>query len=205
MMDEIDRLVDQNREELEQTFAQKHKRLIATTEVFKQTLESCRQQGRNIHAELWNVGIYMNIAAHDLSVLVMQLHFERDTWTRRQIARHVALMIYESTEDMTQLLGKKIRGTLSALGLLQRFDMNLRVARQPLDRFWKDHQGKLSDIRCMSAAHRDLDGLALLKSIETINILQMTKLGMEFGGILNDIGCVVQAILSESSKIPPPS
>src|SRR5215210_1881270 len=103
MMDEIDRLVDQNREGFEQTFTQKHKQLVATTEVFKQTLESCKKQGWNIHAELWNVGIYINVAAHDLSVLVQQLHFERDTWVRRQIARHVALTIYEVAEDMTQL------------------------------------------------------------------------------------------------------
>ena len=31
-------------------------------------------------------GMFHNIAAHDLSVLVMQLHFERDLWTRKQIA-----------------------------------------------------------------------------------------------------------------------
>jgi hypothetical protein len=95
------------------------------------------------HAQLWNVGIYINIAAHDLSVLVMQLHFERDLWTRKQIARHVALAIYEITEDMTQLLGKKIRDPLETLGLLSKFDSELRRVREPLDKFWKQHQGKL--------------------------------------------------------------
>ncbi len=204
MMDEIDHLVDQNREKLKQTFAQKHNQLISITEVFRQTLESCKDRGWDTHAQLWNIGIYINIAAHDLSVLVMQLHFERDAWTRRQITRHVVLTIYEITEDMTQLLGKKIRESLETLGLLSKFDVDLRRVRQPLDRFWKQHQEKLSDVRCMSAAHRDLDGLSLLKSIESINVLEVAELGLEVGRILNDIGSFIQSIVKECSAIAPP-
>jgi hypothetical protein len=116
-MEAIDRLVEQKRPELERTFAQKHDELVAATELFSQTLKTLKSRGWDTHAELWNTGIYLNIAAHDLSVLVMQLHFERDAWTRRQIARHVVLTIYEVTEDMTQLLGKRIRQPLETLGL----------------------------------------------------------------------------------------
>lgn len=204
MLDEIDRLVDQNRDRLEQTFVEKHEKLVATTALFKRTLESCKTQGWSTHAELWNIGIYINIAAHDLSVLVLQLHLERDVWARRQIARHVALTIYEVAEDMTQLLGKKIREPLSNLNLLSQFDTNLRAARQPVDRFWKQHQSWLSDVRCMSAAHRELDGLALLKAIETLDVVQIAHLGLEFGLMLNGIGVVLQQILGASSEIPPP-
>ena len=146
----------------------------------------------------------MNIAAHDLSVLVMQLHFEREPWTRRQIARHVVLTIYEVIEDMTQLLGKRVRAPLDTLGLLSKYDADLRRVRQPLDRFWKQHQQKLSDVRCMSTAHRELDGLSLLETIESINILEIAELGFEVGRILNDIGGVVQSIIEEGATIPPP-
>ena len=204
MLDEIDLLVDQNRDRLEQTFVEKHERLVATTALFKGTLEWCKTQGWRTHAELWNIGIYMNIAAHDLSVLVLQLHLERDVWARRQVARHVALTIYEVVEDMTQLLGKKIREPLSHLNLLAQFDTTLRAARKPIDRFWKQHQSWLSDVRCMSAAHRELDGLTLLKAIETLDVVQIAQLGLEFGSMLNDVGVVVEQILGESSKIPPP-
>src|SRR5207249_4983942 len=97
----------------------------------------CKHRGWDTHAQLWSIGTYINIAAHDLSVLVRQLYFERDSWTRRQIARHVILTIYEVIEDMTQLLGKRTREPLDALGLLSQFDADLRRVRQPLDRFWK--------------------------------------------------------------------
>jgi hypothetical protein len=78
------------------------------------------------------------------------------------------------------------------------------VLRHPLDRFWKLHHEKLSDVRCMSAAHRDLDGLSLLESIESINILEVAELGLEAGKILNDIGTVLQLILGEGAKVTPP-
>jgi hypothetical protein len=203
-MEEIDQLVDKQLADLERAFTEKHEKLIAMTELFKQTLEACKARGFDTHAKLWNIGIYINIAAHDLSVLVQQLHFERDEWTRKQIARHVLLTIYEVTEDMTQLLGKRIREPLQTLGLLSSFDADLRKARQPLDSFWKQHQAKLSETRCISAAHRDLDGLVLLETIETVNILEAAELGLEVGRILNGIGNIMQSILTESSNISPP-
>ena len=203
-MEEIDRLVEQNRRQLQQTFTHKHNELISATEVFKHTLTMCKDRGWKTHAELWNLGIYINIAAHDLSVLVMQLHFEREVWVRKQIARHVVLAIYEIAEDMTQLLGGRMRKALESLTLLSRFNADLRAARQPLDHFWKQHQKKLSDLRCKSAAHRELDGLALLESIESIDVLEIAKRGLEMGQILDDIATVVQAIIEKCSTIPPP-
>lgn len=203
-MEDIDRLVDRQRQYLEQSFAQKHERLVATTEVLKHTLENCRRQGWAIHAQVWNVALYMNIAAHDLSVLVAQLHFEREPWARRLIARHVVLAMYEVTEDMTQLLGRRLREPLQSLGLLAMFDAELRQARAPLDAFWRQHQEKLSEIRVMSAAHRDLDGLALLETVESLDMEELFKLGLEIGTILNDIGPLIQKILSASSEVRPP-
>lgn len=203
-LEDIDALVDQQRERLEQIFTKKHDELIVGTEVFRETLEHCAANGFKHHAAIWNVGIYINMAAHDLSVLVQQLHFERNVWTRRLIARHTALAIYEVTEDMTHLLGKKLRDSLEMLGLLSKYDAKLRAARRPLDNFWKEHYRKLREIRRMSAAHRDLDGLSLLNSITSIDIVGMSQLGMELHKILCGIGSVMNGMLNDSSLTQPP-
>lgn len=201
---EFDDLFDQQRASLEQTFAKKHHQLRATTEVFKQSLQNSKRQGWHTHAQLWNLGIYINLAAHDLSVLVWQLCVERDIWTRKLLARHVALLMYETTEDMTQLLGKRVREPLDKLGILPTFDGSLRTVREPLDQFWKQHAGKFNHIRRTSAAHRDLDGLTLFDTIDTIDIYEIIDRGLELGKVLNNIGSVVQSILTASSKIAPP-
>jgi hypothetical protein len=62
----------------------------------------------------------------------------------------------------------------------------------------------LGDVRCMSAALRELDGLSLLESIEAINILEIAELGLEVGRILIDVGMVLQSAISECSKVTHP-
>jgi hypothetical protein len=201
---ELDKLINKERKNLERTFATKHATLQATTEVFKNALFNAKNKGWKTHAALWNAGIYVNLAAHDLSVLVEQLAFERDVWARRLIARHVALLVYEITEDLRELLGKRLRDPLATLGLLATYDVSLRRAREPLDRFWDQKRSELQRVRVTTAAHRDLDGLAILETVEAIDVHHMIKVGMDLGQILNEIGAMLQKILTASSNIAPP-
>jgi len=200
----LDELIEHDKESLANMFEQKHRQLIATTELFRQTLEACKNRGWNTHAQLWNIGIHINIVHHDLSVLVEQLSMARSLWARKLIARHVVLVLYEAAEDTTQLLGKTIREPLATLGILSKFDSEIRLAREPLDRFWKENSRKLQGVRSVSAAHRDLDGIALLQSIEAIDVHDVLSLGLEFGRITFGIGSTVQRILNETSSIRPP-
>ncbi len=50
---------------LEQTFEERHGRLLAMTALFKETLLDLRDRGWSTHADLWNIGIHINIAAHE--------------------------------------------------------------------------------------------------------------------------------------------
>lgn len=163
MVSRFDDLIDQHANELKQTFGQKHRELARTTDLFGQTVESCGKKGWATHQQLWNIGLYVNVAAHDLSILVQQVALERDPWARRLSSRHVILVMYEVTEDMTQLLGRRLREALSRLGLLDGKDAALRNIRAPLDRFWSEHSRSLNEVRRAIAAHRDLDGLRLLQ------------------------------------------
>lgn len=201
---DFDRVLDRQRAGLEKTFTERHGRLLAMTALFKETLLDLRNRGWNTHAELWNIGIYINIVTHDLSVLLWQLCIERDIWARKLAARHVALLVFEVTEDATQLLGGPIRGALSQLGVMERYDPTLRAARAPLDAFMKQHSGAVNNIRNLAGAHRDHDGLLLLNSIETIDIEQIQDLGLKLGKILNDLGPMLQEMFTETSMVAPP-
>lgn len=202
-MEMIDRLVDTQREDLKQTFDKKHADIIKQTQIMKVTLAHCRSKGWLDHAEIWNIIIYINIASHDLSVLVSQLHLERDVWARKQIGRHLVLALYETAEDMTQLLGRRIKNSLNSLNLLSIFEEDLRTVRRPLNEFWTENQEKFKEIRIVSAAHRDLDGLTLINTIEAINLMDIAELSLKFGRILNNIAEFMQAVLVEASKNVP--
>lgn len=105
---------------------------------------------------------------------------------------------------MQSLLGKTFREALEKLGVLPQFESRLQDARKPLDLFWKEHQASLKQVRVTSAAHRDHDGIAMLKAVESINIDDSLSIGLALGQILNDLGTVLQAIINATSSIVPP-
>jgi len=202
---DLDRQLDRERQALEEIFTAKHRRLLATTALLKGTLLALQARGWSTHAKLWNIGIHINLAAHDLSILVWKLCTEREIWARKLVARQVALMSYETTEDLAGLLGKEIRETLSALGVLDRYDAKLRAVRKPLDVFRKEHSKQLNSIRNLAAAHRGQEGLRMLTTIDEIDVEEILSLGLKLGGIINDIGPVLQEIFQETSELPEPN
>jgi argininosuccinate lyase len=200
----VDKMVDEQAEQLRATFAKKHGELTQMTETLRKTIEQLRTQGFKTHEPLWNACLYLNIASHDLSLLVQDLSMKRDDWHRRFMARHLALLLYETTEDIRSLLGKTFRDALNRLGLLTRFEPRLKNARKPLDEFWDHHQAALKQIRIVSAAHRDHDALTTLSVIQSIDVHDFADLGMAFNNVLNGIAAALQQILTASSSVMPP-
>lgn len=195
---------DRERKAIKADFARKYAELHATSQLFKTTVETLRSRGWDTHATLWNTCIYLNLAAHDLSVLVEDLALESDDWRRRLVARNLAVVAYESTEDMQELLGKTFGGALHKLGVLPHFKSKLKDARKPLDLFWQEHQASLKQVRVTASAHRDHDGVAMLNTVESISIDDSLSIGLSLGKIQNELGVVLQSIIAETSKIVPP-
>lgn len=202
--DKFDKVFDRHRQALEHAFTTRHQKLLAVTALFKETLLAMQNRGWNTHAKLWNIGLYVNIATHDLSVLVWQLGSERDIWARKLAARHLALALYEISEDLPQLLGKPMREGLSTLGVLEEYSPMLRSVQQPLNTFKRMHPKVLQDTRRIAAAHRDHDGLLLLREIEQIDVESISTLGMELDKIMRAIGQQLQEILGATSTVAPP-
>ncbi len=200
----FDGLFDRQRTSLGQTFEDRHRRLLAMTALMKETLRGLRNRGWDAHAQLWNIGIHVNLAAHDLSVLVWQLGAERDIWARKLAARHVVLQMFEITENLVRQLGGQIREALRALEVLDRFEDDLRVALAPLHDFRRVRAAEFNRLRNVAAAHRDPDGLRLLEAIENLNIGDTFSLGLELSQILNDLGPALQRVLVATSGIAPP-
>jgi len=135
ILDEFDTLFEKERDKFDELFGKKHKTMSDTSRVFYDSISGFRRRGWDTHAEVWNVAFFLNMAAHDVWVLVAQLASEHEPWTRKLAARHLALAALETVEDMTHLLGKPIRDPLEKLGLLNILDQQLRQARQPLDSY----------------------------------------------------------------------
>jgi hypothetical protein len=198
-----DRELDRERKSIQADFAKKHEELRKTSELMKATIKHCRLNNFNSHAAVWNVALHVNLVAHDLSVLVEDLAFERDNWKRRLAARHVALVCYEAAEDMQELTAKTLRSALDHIGVLAEFEATLNEARKPLISFWNEHKPELKAIRIKSAAHRDLDAVEVMETVENIDIDVIFGIGFSLGKILIALGEAMKPILDKTTSVNP--
>ncbi len=198
-----DHLVDSEAKSLRRTFSKKHQEMARITNLLRETVGRLQAQGLANHEPLWNTCLYLNLASHDLSILVQELSLQRDEWHRKLVARHLALLIYETTEDIRALLGKTFKNALQSLGLLERYEAELHSVRKPLGGFWDNQQKALKQIRIASVAHREHDALATLSVIESIDVHELLELGIGFNTILNGIASSLSRIVSASSQVAP--
>ncbi len=203
-MTEFDAAFDVERVSVSATFADRDKRLMAMTALMKETILGLHARDWETHAELWNIGLHINLAAQDLSVLVWQLCAERGIWARKLAGRHIALMLFETVEGLSRLLGGEIRQALQSLGVGERYKPDLRMIGKPLADFRKEHLAELKTIRNGVAAHRGHNGIAYLGQIEQLDIARLRDLGLQFSPIINAIGETLQGILVATSEIAPP-
>src|SRR5699024_9061224 len=116
----FDRMLSAEIEARTKAFESQHRELLVHTAVFREVLEGLPNYESNLHAQLWNIGLHINMAHHDLSVTVWAMAKERDVWTRKLLARQAIVITFESIRDTAAFLGGPVRNALNALNILDR-------------------------------------------------------------------------------------
>jgi hypothetical protein len=107
------------------------------------------------------------------------------------VAKHEAVLLYESAEDLTQLLGKRFRDAAIALGASADQQKRLNEASASLNEFWRQHREFLDDIRQALAAHREHDALLYAEKLDALKPLEVMRLAAEFSGHLERVIAVL--------------
>jgi hypothetical protein len=92
----------------------------------------------------------------------------------------MAVLIYEASHDLLELLGKDFRSTLETFPLTENDWRNLNEITKALNQFKKENRIFLKNIRNFSAAHREQDAIKQLEIIEKVELLEIVKVGGEF-------------------------
>ena len=125
---------------------------------------------------LSNLSQFIAICSLDISILARHVLFPTRSWKRTLHARHLALALYELSEDMPQLLGKSLRDILSRGSNSEQDLRGLDVCSSNLSKLLGQHKDSLHDVRIITAAHRDHNGTVLLKTIDGLDVDKMRKL-----------------------------
>lgn len=127
-----------------------------------------------------NVGAYLLLFDDDLAYFMEDLRQAPDAARRVFVAKHLATLLYEASEDLPQMLGKEFRAAVQVLELPSDLMTRLGVIASGLHRYWEKHRGFLGDVRRFAGAHREHDALAYLAALEMIEPLDVAQRAAEF-------------------------
>jgi hypothetical protein len=138
---------------------------------------------RRIH----NVSLYVLILDQDISMLTADMVLAVGQQRRIFIARNLAVLLYEASQDLPDLLGRDYRESLRTLAISNEWFDELNEASKKLNRFKDEHREFLGRIRNLIGAHRDKDAITQLEVMETLEPLDVMHLAVKLQEPLNQL------------------
>lgn len=155
--------------------------LAETIETFKQEYEKADRYAHKDHKTLFNIGLYLLIIENDISALKFLMFNEIDDWPKRLVGRKFVILLYESSNDLSRLLGRDLRNIVKTLPERESLENELNDILKNLNEFKDKHLIYLSEVRNNCSAHRDKIAMNQLNAIDSIDINRLyQEIGAEF-------------------------
>jgi hypothetical protein len=136
---------------------------------------------RRIH----NVSLYALILDQDIAMLTDDMVLAVGQQRRVFVARNLAVLLYEASQDLPDLLGRDYRESLRTLTIPDTWLDELNKASKQLNRFKDEHREFLGRIRNLIGAHRDKDAITQLEAMETLEPIDVMRLAAKLQEPLN--------------------
>jgi len=167
----------------------------------KQEIERSRKYG-TVHSErILNVGLYVLLMDRDYAVLKLEMVSTSEDWRLKFTARQIALLLYESCDGLTHLLGKPFRESLTFLALPETEMQEFIQIAKDLNAFKnRNHQFLYVDVRNLISAHREKDSLLFLNAVESLDPMQVFRLGADFYRIIHRLNQFLLKVMERMAQ-----
>lgn len=132
------------------------------------------------YERIYNVGLYVLLLEYDIAMLRNDALFAIGPWKKHFVARQLASLLYEASQDMPELLGKEFRASLKTLPLSDEEWENFRKITKRFNDFKLKNRIILNEIRNFVSAHRDKSAANQFKVLEKIDLLSLLKISGDF-------------------------
>ena len=129
---------------------------------------------------IYNAGLYVLIFEYDIAILKNDALFAIRRWKKNFVARQLAVILYEASDDLPQLLGKEFRNSLKTLQLSEAEWETFNGIMKLISKFKNEHRDLLNELRNFVGAHRDKDAGKQLEIIEKVDLFKMLELSGQF-------------------------
>lgn len=144
-----------------------------------------------------NAALYVLLFDRDFSVLKAFFLVAESDWEKQFVGRQMAVMLYEGVQDIPNLFGKRLRAILAEYNISEQRRLELDAATSRLATFRQEHADRLKELRNVLGAHRDKDVLAQLRIVDTLDPLDISRIGVQFWEPLRELTPVLSAIMLE--------
>jgi len=153
---------------------------------------------RRIH----NVTLYVLLLDQDIAALTDNMMRAVSQERRIFVARSLAVLLYEASHDLPNLLGGDYRESLLTLSIPDEwFDEGKEVSKR-LNRFKNEHREFLGKIRNLVGAHRDNDAITQLEAMEALDPLEVMRLAARLQEPLNLLISLQMKLTSHAGATP---
>ncbi|WCL50658.1 hypothetical protein [Leptospira sp. GIMC2001] len=142
---------------LKRNFNRKFKNLEKTLSLIHDANSFTLNNKLVYHNTIWNFAGFVNICSYDLAVAGYEMLFTNHHWKRVYFARQAALIIFEASEDIPQLMGRKLRTAISTLPNSQSLIAELNQINANFTDYKREKRASLERIRHFTIGHRDHD------------------------------------------------
>lgn len=160
------------------------RKIIST---IQQRHNEAKQHELEHYQRVYNVVLFVLLIDHDIAVLSRYFALGYRTWERKFAARQLAVLLYEVSKDLPELLGGEFRKSLMTLPLRDGAKLELNHITKLLDEFKSKNGPFLKAIRLLVGAHRDHDAAKQLEVIEAIDPLSVYKMAADFYDCINPL------------------
>jgi hypothetical protein len=192
---ELANSIQKNKTELSESFLNIIKRVEGTLDLFSEPIKLIDKHNLEKNRVFWNTARYINIISLDLKILPKHQSFSELEWEKRLFARQIALLIYESIDDILSLLGKEFKIIVNDYKDDSSFSELLNHIRKKINQFKEIHFERIQAIRNNSIAHREKNTSEQLNHIYKISWIQSVNITSEFDSILNELGQFLEIIM----------
>ena len=162
--------------------------LQKTIDVIKREHKRAFDLNLQHYARFYNISLFILIMEHDMSVLIQQsVRANTREWERKYIARQIAVLLYEMSEDIPQILGKEFRESLKTFPLWDEAEKERGQISKNLNQFKVSHGKMLGEFRNFATAHRDHDAAKQMAIIDNLDSDNIYKLVGDFYDIVNPL------------------
>lgn len=142
-----------------------------------------------------NISCFITIISADIKSAQKGLYFEKTELAKRNAAKNLCVTLYEtSVDDLFDLLGKDFKDIITNRIDINPIEPELKNIRKRLNEYRNTNKTFLYDVRTNIGAHKDLNSIKQLSTIEDIDWQHIITITLEFENIINDLGAFLSKI-----------